>query len=226
MTLRVLLVDDHRLLVEGLASLLKSHGIEVVGVAYDGFEGVAQARALKPDVALMDLRMPRCDGLCATRLISTELPEVKVVVLTTSAEDADLFEAIKSGAYGYLIKSLSGDEFVAALAGVAQGTPPFSPGLAAKLLREFARLGNEGRAAAPVSEQAAASSAGLTERQIEVLRLVAAGLTYKEAAARLFLSERTVRYHMAAIMEQLRMQHRSEVLAFAGRMGLVPPKET
>ncbi len=225
MTLRVLLVDDHRLLIEGLRNLLTSYGAEVAGVAYDGFEGVAQARRLKPDVVLMDIRMPGCDGLRATRLIVAEQPEIKVVMLTTSAEDEDLFEAIKSGAYGYLVKSLSGDEFIAALEGVAQGAPPFSPGLAARLLREFARLGGAQPALdAKPADAPAAAAPGLTERQTEVLRLVAGGLTYKEAGARLHLSERTVRYHMGEIMAQLHLEHRSQALAYAGRMGLIPPE--
>jgi len=233
--MRVLLVDDHRLLVEGLSSLLTSHGLQVVGIAYDGQEAVVQARALHPDLILMDISMPRCNGLCATRLIKAQQPEIRIVMLTTSAEDEDLFESIKSGACGYLIKSLSGAEFIEALQGLEEGVPPFSPGLADRLLREFARMAGRNsnadltgfskpvRSADPVRSQdplIPASPPGLTERQTEVLRLVAGGLTYKEVGARLALSERTVRYHMAAIMEQLHLEHRSQVIAYAVRMGL------
>ena len=102
--MNVLLVDDHRLLLEGLQNLLTAHGVSVVGLAYDGLEAVEQARALRPDVILMDIRMPRCDGLEATRRIRAENPEARIVMLTTSDEDEDLFEAIKSGAIGYLLK--------------------------------------------------------------------------------------------------------------------------
>lgn len=214
--MRVLVVDDHRLLVEGLINLLTAHGFEVVGTAADGEEAVAQAQKHRPDLVLMDIRMPRCDGLAATRLIKARLPETKVVVLTTSAEDDDLFEAVRSGASGYLLKSVGGEEFAASLAGLAEGVPPFSPGLATKILKEFARqAGGSGKA--PAEEPA---TDGLTQRQTEVLKAVAGGLTYKEVGARLGLSERTVRYHMAEIMERLHLEHRSQVIAYAGRAGL------
>jgi DNA-binding NarL/FixJ family response regulator len=230
---RVLVVDDHRLFAEGLSNLLTAHGIEVAGIAGDGFEAVAQARAQNPDLILMDISMPRCNGLAATRLISAQHPEIKIVMLTTSAEDEDLFESVKSGACGYLLKSMGGDEFIEALRGLEQGVPPFSPGLAARLLREFARLAEEDAKtrrhgemetgkipASPHPPVPASRSAGLTERQSEVLKLVAAGLTYKEVGTRLALSERTVRYHMAEIMDRLHLEHRSQVIAYAGRQGL------
>src|SRR5512142_1307334 len=137
--MRELLVDDHKLLLEGLRKLLVARGIQVVGTAGDGLEAIAQARALKPDLILMDIRMPRCDGLTATRMIKAEEPRTRIVMLTTSAEDEDLFEAIKSGASGYLLKNMTGPAFVEALEGLEQGVPPFSPGLANKILAEFAR---------------------------------------------------------------------------------------
>ncbi|MHB1132695.1 MAG: response regulator transcription factor [Chloroflexota bacterium] len=214
--MRVLVVDDHRLLVEGLVNLLVAHGHEVVGTAADGDEALARAVRLRPDLVLMDLRMPGRDGLSATRLITARLPEIKVVVLTTSADEDDLFEAVRSGACGYLLKSTSGEEFAASLAGLAQGVPPFSPGLATKVLQEFAR--QAGAAARATAETE--TSEGLTERQTEVLRAVAGGLTYKEVGSKLALSERTVRYHMAEIMARLHLEHRSQVLAYAGRAGL------
>ena len=137
--MRVLLVDDHALLVEGLQNLLEAHGIEVVGVARDGLEARAQANALKPEIILMDIRMPRCDGLTATRLIKADMPDTKIVILTTSTEDEDLFEAVKSGANGYLLKSMDAEGLVEALRDAQEDVPPFAPGLAAKLLAEFAR---------------------------------------------------------------------------------------
>jgi DNA-binding NarL/FixJ family response regulator len=214
--MRVLVADDHRLLVEGLVNLLVAHGFDVVGTAADGVEALSQTQKYHPDLVLMDIRMPRCDGLAATRLIKARLPETKVVILTTSAEDDDLFEAVRSGACGYLLKSMAGEEFAASLAGLEQGVPPFSPGLAAKILKEFSRQAG-GTSKPPATEAAAAE---LTQRQSEVLRAVAAGLTYKEVGVKLVLSERTVRYHMAEIMERLHLENRSQVIAYAGRAGL------
>lgn len=216
--MRVLLADDHLLIVEGLTNLLVANGIDVVGTAADGRQAVVQAQALSPDLILMDLRMPVCDGLTATRLIKAQWPEIKVVILTTSAEDQDLFDAVKSGACGYLHKSISGDAFVEALRGLDEGVPPFSPGLANKLLGEFVRL-SVGTPVDPISEVQEPSTA-LTERQREVLQLVAFGMTYKEVGRELALSERTVRYHMAEIMDRLHLEHRSQVIAYAGKIGL------
>src|SRR5512144_406835 len=138
--MNVLLADDHHLLLEGLYNMLTAHGIHVVGMAHDGLEAVSLARTCQPDVILMDIRMPRCDGLAATRLIKAEMPAAKIVMLTTSTEDQDLFEAVKSGAFGYLFKSIEADELLEALDHVQEGVPPFSPGLAARLLGEFARI--------------------------------------------------------------------------------------
>lgn len=230
--MRVLLADDHRLLVEGLSNLLAAHGITVVGIAGDGRAAVLQALDLNPDVVLMDLRMPVCDGLTATRLIKAQRPAIKIVILTTSAEDQDLFAAIQSGASGYLLKSISGQAFIDALHGLEEGVPPFSPGLAARLMEEFARRANQD---APLHDSAPADAAAaslaapapvdLTPRQADVLRLVAAGLTYREVGQQLALSERTVRYHMAELMERLHLEHRSQVIAYAGKVGMVTPPE-
>ena len=221
--MRVLLVDDHRLMSDGVSNLLAAHGIEVLGVASDGVEAIALVQELCPDVILMDIRMPRCDGLSATRQIKALRPEIKILMLTTSAEDQDLFESVKSGASGYLLKSISGNAFIEALRGLEQGTPPFSPGLASRLLSEFAKLGGTeegltGRASRP--KEAGGQANQLTERQTEVLRLVAQGLTYREVGERLALSERTVRFHMTEIISRLHLQNRSQVLAYAGKLGL------
>jgi DNA-binding NarL/FixJ family response regulator len=221
--MKVLLVDDNRLMLEGLQNLLEADGIPVAGMAKDGLEAVKLARTLKPDVILMDIRMPGCDGLAATRLIKAENPEAKIVILTTSTEDQDLFEAIKSGACGYLIKSMDAGELVEALIQAQEGIPPFSPGLAAKLLGEFVRLsGSVEQIFPPGSAEVAnmTSKSVLTPRQTEVLALVSQGLSYKEAGARLSLSPRTIKYHMAEIMQQLHLQNRAQVLAYAGSIGL------
>ena len=235
--MRVLLVDDNRLLIEGLSNLLAAHGIEVAGMGKDGLEGIALASSLKPDLILMDIRMPHCNGLEATRRIKAQQPEMKIVMLTTSAEDDDLFEAIKSGACGYLIKSMSGEAFIETLHGLEKGIPPFSPGLAAKLLDEFTRMaeGETRRKGDTETRRRGKAVMGrngdgerqdlLTERQTEVLQWVAAGLTYKEVGLKLALSERTVRYHMSEIMERLHLEHRSQVLAYAGKLGLERDKQ-
>lgn len=233
MSMRVLLADDHALFAEGLKNLLASHRIEVVGVARDGLEALDKARRLKPDVILMDITMPGCNGLAATRLIKAELPDVKVVMLTMSEADADLFESIKSGASGYLLKNLNADELVEMLRDLAQGDAPFSPGLAAKLLDEFTQLasgtraktGAGARAGAAVGEEDGSEGMGspgrrLTPRQMEVLTLVARGMTYKEVGATLYISERTVKYHMKHILDELHLQNRAQVIAYAARMNL------
>ncbi len=221
--LRVLLADDHRLLLEGLTNLLEAHGIQVVGAAKDGLEALALAQSVQPDVILMDIRMPVCDGLEATRRIKAEMPELKIVILTTSTENQDLFEAVKSGACGFLLKSMDAEELVECLSQVQQGIPPFSPAWPESCWKSLPRLA----ASAPAGQgvQSSEGSGGmiqgrLTARQVEVLSLVAQGFSYKEAGLRLGLSPRTIKYHMAEIMEQLHLANRAQVLAYAGKMGL------
>jgi two-component system NarL family response regulator len=231
--MRVLIADDHPLFVDGVCSLLEAHGIEVAATVGDGQTAVKEALRLEPDLVLIDLNMPVCDGLAATRLIKAQRPEMKIVVLTASAEDEDLFEAIKSGACGYLLKVTAAPAFIEALHGLEQGVPPFSPGLAERLLREFARLAeaerqenSETRRCGDVETVSASPPlrispvVRLTERQTDVLRLVSAGLTYKEVGAALALSEVTVRYHMGEIMHLLHLENRSQVIAYAGEHGL------
>lgn len=226
--MKVLLVDDHAVFREGLASLLTAHQIELVGEASDGHEAFAKARALRPDVILMDIQMPRCDGLTATRLINAELPDIKIVMLTMMEDDASVFEAIKSGASGYLFKRASADEFLDLFADLAEGRAPFSPGLAVKILAEFARLAGAPRALNRVDDFKLGESAvpGLTQRQTQVLVLVAQGKTYKEIGDLLGLTERTVKYHMGEILIRLHLNNRAEVIAYAARQGLGNAKAT
>jgi two-component system NarL family response regulator len=218
--MKVLLADDHQLLVEGLSNLLAANHIEVVGVARDGFEAVKLARSLRPDLILMDLRMPNCDGITATRLIKAEQPDVKIVILTTSGEDQDLFESIKSGATGYLLKSLGGKDLIESLNGLEQGFPPFSPGLAAKIMTEFAKQAG-GKSEAPnvpkKETREAEPASYLTPRQHEVLELVAQGLSYKEVGEKLGVSTRTVKYHMREIIQHLHVRNRAQAMAFVAR---------
>ena len=215
--MRVLIADDHPMMVDGLRYLLEANGFEVVGAVGDGQAAVAHALRLNPDLVLMDISMPVMNGLAATRLIKAQRPGMKIVILTTSAEDADLFEAIKSGACGYLLKITRGPAFIEALHGLEQSVPPFSPGLAELLLREFAR---QGTGDAVTRGQGDTQKIKLTERQTEVLRLVAAGLTYKQVGEKLNLSEATVRYHMIEVMHLLHLENRNQVIAYAGKLNL------
>lgn len=207
--MRVLIVDDHALFAGGLANLLTLRGIDVIGTASDGYEALRMVRKAAPDIVLMDISMPRCSGLEATRLIKAEFPDVKIVMLTVSEGEADIFEAVKSGASGYLFKNVDAEDLIEMLEDLQRGEVAFSPGLTMRLLEEF-------------RNQSAAGGQGaeplLMPRQMEVLKLVAAGMTYKEVGSALFISERTVKYHMKQILDQLHLNNRSEVIAYAARM--------
>lgn len=222
--MRVLIADDHQLFREGLQALLESRGFHVVGQATNGREAVQLAGRLRPDVVLMDLAMPELDGLAATRQILAELPEVKVVMLTASEDDAALFEAIKGGAQGFLPKNLASEPFFALLDGVSRGEPALTPALARKVLAEFARP----RAAPspPHRHTPSADPDALTEREQDVLELLVQGVTSnQELAERLVVSENTVKYHLRNILDKLHVRNRAQVVAQALRRGLVdlPP---
>jgi len=214
--MKVLLVDDHPLFLDGLKNLLTGRGVHVAGTARDGWEALEKARSLRPDVILMDIEMPGCDGLAATRLIKAEMPEAKIVMLTMSSEDEDLFEAIRSGACGYLLKTLDTEQFVARLLEAEQGEAPLAPGLAARILRHFGQQAGEARITRDLPQREP-----LTGRELEVLTLVAQGLTYAEAGAQLHLSERTIKYHMAEMIGRLQLENRAQVIEYARRAGLV-----
>lgn len=213
--MKILLVDDHPLFLDGLKNLLAGRGLQVIGTAQDGLEALELARQLRPDVILMDIEMPTLGGLAATRLIKAELPDIQIVMLTMSAAEESLFEAIKSGANGYLLKTQDTEEFFHLLVGMAQGEAPLSPGLATQILEEFGRQPDVGSDVALVRE----GEVGLSPRQVEVLTLVASGLTYKQVGANLHLAERTIKYHMAEIIRRLHMDNRAQVIAYARRMG-------
>ena len=218
--MRVLLVDDHSLFLQSLKVLLTTSGYEVVGTATDGMEALKQARLLSPELILMDIEMPICDGLVATRLIKAEMPQVKIVMLTVSSSDEHLFEAVKSGASGYLLKSQSADRFLELVAQVEYGGAALPPELAARLLAEFARQAQH--VETPVAE----TPKDLTGRQLEILTLVAQGLTYPQVGEALHLSEATVRYHMGQILERLHLENRAQVIAYAARHGLTSSSST
>ncbi|MBI4498325.1 MAG: response regulator transcription factor [Chloroflexi bacterium] len=212
--MRVLLVDDHALFRAGLAGLLRASGLEVVGQAGDGEEAIAKARELRPDLIFMDITMPRRNGLEATRALKAEIPDLTIVMLTVSDDERDLFEAIKSGAAGYLLKNMQQEEFEEFLERLRRGEPLISPALAHKLLQEFARLKEaEGRLSA---------RDGLSDREQEVLQLAARGATNRAIADALFISENTVQFHMKNILAKLHLRNRGEVIAWAFAHGLLP----
>lgn len=217
---KLLLVDDHPLFLEGLQYFLGTHGVPIAGTAKNGWEAVEKVRALKPDIIIMDIRMPECDGLDALRLIKAEMPDIKIIILTTSEEDEDLFNAVKYGASGYLLKNANAEEIMNMLTSLENNEVPLSTGLAAKLLKEFKReSGSEAKH--PQPEHGNIEEEKLTERQLEVLEMVARGVTYREAGEALGLTERTVKYHMSRILELLHLENRAQVIAYASRMGLV-----
>jgi len=218
--MRILIADDHALFRDSLRSLLESQDIEVVGEAKNGQEAIDLTWESKPDVVLMDLTMPEMDGLEATKRISAELPDVKVIVLTASEEDNNLFEAIKSGAKGYLLKDLKAAQFFSLLEGVERGEPALTPAIARKLLDEFARPKK------PTKEEYDPDA--LTDREREVLELMVQGTTSNRRLAKhLGVSENTVKFHVRNILDKLHLHNRAQVVAYALRTRLVdsPPPE-
>lgn len=212
-TIRILLADDHTLFRKGLASLLQQEpGFAVVGEAANGAEAIRLASSLRPDVILMDLHMPGTDGLQATRAITAALPETRVVMLTVSEEDRDVFEAIKCGAQGYLLKTVDPAELCALLQGVSRGEAPLSPTTAAKILKQFARREDKPASTAPTD--------ALTPRENDVLHLLATGLTNKEIGVRLDIAENTVKNHLKNILAKLHLDNRVQAAAVAIHRGL------
>jgi DNA-binding NarL/FixJ family response regulator len=213
--LRILLVDDHVLFRKGVAALLASRqDMQVVGEASDGLVAIAAARDTLPDIILMDINMPECDGLEATRRIKGEMPHVKIVMLTVSDEDQHLFEAIKCGAQGYLLKNLEPYQLYDMLESISRGEAPLSGAIAAKILEEFNRHDQGAAQKAEVRDE-------LTSREIDILQLVAEGKTNKEIASDLIISENTVKIHLRNILEKLHLQNRIQVAVYAVRKGLV-----
>jgi len=213
MNVRVLLADDHPLFRDGIASLLAARNYVVVGQAGNGAEAVQLVEELRPELVLMDIRMPGLDGLNATRLIQAAHPDIKIVMLTVSEEDDDLFEAIKCGAVGYIQKSLDSSKFFDLLDSVLRGEVGMTPILASKILRDYGR--RQRPSPQPATEE-------LTPREHQVLELVAQGATNAEIAVQLIISENTVKFHMKNILQKLHASNRAEVVAYALRSGLIP----
>jgi NarL family two-component system response regulator LiaR len=211
--IRVLIADDHAIVRVGLRALIATEpGMEVVGEATDGVDVVRKARALRPDVIVLDLVLPCQDGIQATREITREDPAARILVLTSFAEDDKLLPAFKAGAVGYLLKDSSPQELLQAIRDVARGASSLHPQIAHKLIRELSRP-----AEPPPADQP------LTEREREVVRLVAQGLSNDEIAERLSLGERTVRSHISHILSKLHLANRTQLALYALRTGLACP---
>jgi len=214
---RVLLTDDHALFREGLAGIVSSQDdMEVVGEANDGLEAVIMAQEIKPDLILMDVQMPGMDGLEATRQIKQVLPETTIVVLTVRDDDDKLFEALKNGAQGYLLKDIRSHEMLSKLRAALNGDAALSPTLAGKVLTEFRRMSLNRR-----EDLDGSKDDSLTDRETEVLSLVATGATDKEVAEKLVISLNTVKTHMRNILSKLHVSTRREAAKAAQDKGLL-----
>jgi len=216
--IRVLLADDHHLFREGLANILTAQpDFEVIGEASDGLEATIKANQLSPDLILMDVTMPVCDGLEATQRIKKDLPDVTIVMLTVSDDNEKLFEAIRNGAQGYLLKSINSNEMLALVRGAVNGEAAITPILGGRMLEEFRRVSKR------AVDLPAENSVSLTMREQEVLGLVAEGKTNKEIAQSLNVSIHTVKSHMRKILAKLQLEKRQEAVLYAKREGLIHP---
>jgi DNA-binding NarL/FixJ family response regulator len=222
-TVRVVLADDQRIVREGLALVLGLlPGVELVGTAVDGQEAVELCARLRPDVVLMDLRMPRVDGVQATARIRAEHPSVEVIVLTTYADDESIFTALRAGARGYLTKDARAEEIGAAITRVAAGEAMLDPAVQARLLEHLGSM-TPTPDALPTEARSARPLEGLTARETEVLALIAAGLSNQEIAQRLVVSEATVKTHVNRLFAKTGVRDRAQAVALAYRAGLVQP---
>jgi two-component system NarL family response regulator len=216
--IRVLIADDQALFRRGLYVVLGTEErIEVVAEAEDGAAAIAKAEELAPDVVLMDVRMPRINGIEAARQIRDILPSTRILMLTVSDEEDDLFEAIKAGANGYLLKEISVEEVAGAIHAVVQGQSLISPSMASKLLNEFNSLARQ------AAEKEELPAPVLTARELEVLKLVARGMSNRDVADQLYISENTVKNHVRNILEKLHLHSRMEAVMYAVRTRLLDP---
>ena len=214
---RIMLADDHDLFREGLAGIIAAQAdMQVVGEAGDGLEAIVKARELKPDLILMDIQMPGCDGLEATRKIKGELPQTVIVMLTVRDDDEKLFEAIKSGAQGYLLKNIRSRELLEMLRGAMRGEAAISTLLAGRMLEEFRRLSQR-----TPREESSEETAALTSRELQVLGLVAQGRSDKEIASEISVSLHTVKSHLRNILAKLQVNSRREAAWLAKSKGLL-----
>ena len=206
---RILIADDHELVRQGLVALLSvKPGVEVIGQAKDGVEAVAMANSLRPDIILMDLLMPRKNGIEATREIKTENPDARILIITSFAEDENVYQAIKAGALGYLLKDSSPQELMQAIHDVCNGRMSLHPNIALKLIEELNR-----------PTESPATDDPLTEREVEVLKLIAKGRSNQEIAEKLIVSKRTVGAHVSNILSKLHLANRTQAALYALRKG-------
>lgn len=219
MTIRILLVDDQSLFREGLQTLLSVHDdLQVVGMAANGQEAVTAVAEYRPDVVLMDLRMPILNGVAATRQITSQYPEVRVIVLTTFDDDDDVFEGLRAGAVGYLLKDVPSAKLVEAIRAAARGETFLQPSIAAKVVAELTRLA-ERPSAMPDPQQELVEP--LSERELEILHFIANGASNKEIAHQLFIAEGTVKNHITNILGKLGVRDRTQAAIKAKDMGLI-----
>lgn len=222
--IRVMVVDDHPMWREAVARDLTGAGYDVVATAADGDEAVRRAPAARPQVVVLDLQMARMSGVETARALVAADPTVRVLVLSASGEQDDVLQAVKAGATGYLLKSASSQELLAAVARTAAGDPVFTPGLAGLVLGEFRRIATEppgrGTPAGRAGERRDPLAPQLTERETEVLRLVAKGLSYKQIAERLVISHRTVQNHVQNTLGKLQLHNRVELVRYAFEQGI------
>ena len=214
--MRILIADDHPLFRDGISSLLRARGHQIVAEAGNGREAIEQTRVHLPDIVIMDLGMPEIDGLTATRLISSEMPEVRIFIVTVSEEDDDLYEAIKSGAVGYMIKNMESHLLFELLEDISRGETGIPPALANRVLTDYPH---------EPTGQESGSSERLTRRERDVLTLMVAGVTStSDLADHLVISENTVKYHLRNILDKLHLHNRAAVVAHAIRHGIVPAR--
>ena len=215
MSLKVMVVDDHPMWRDGVARDLPEAGLEVVATASTGTEAITRAKATRPQVVVLDLQIPEPNGVAVTSALVEDDPAVRVLILSASGEQADVLEAVKAGATGYLVKSASRDELLDAVRRVSEGDTVFTPGLAGLVLGEYRRLSDT-----PAAKTDDPDAPRLTERETEVLRLVAKGLSYKQIAERLFLSHRTVQNHVQNTLRKLQLHNRVQLVRYAIEQGL------
>jgi DNA-binding NarL/FixJ family response regulator len=218
-TIQVLIVDDQRLMREGLKTLLELEpDLAIVGEAEDGLQAIELYGRLQPDVVLMDIRMPRLDGVEATRRLMNEWPKAHVIILTTFDEDQLVFDGLRAGALGYLLKDVSGAELAEAIRKVAEGGALIEPSVARKVLAEFSRLGRNAAGERLPGEE---TNAGFSEREIEILRLLAQGVTNRQIANQLYLAEGTVKNYVSSILDKLGVADRTQAALRARELNLL-----
>jgi DNA-binding NarL/FixJ family response regulator len=220
--INVLLVDDQTLIRQGIRVLLEiEDGIQVVGQASNGIEALQQVEVLHPDVVLMDVRMPEMDGVTATRELSIRFPEIKVIILTTFEDDETVFEGLKAGARGYLLKDISSEEMAAAVRRVAAGEALIEPRLTRKVLAEFSRLASASERPAAAAAPANALPVPLTERELEVLKALAHGLSNREISEQLVITEGTVKNHVSSLIDKLGVRDRTQAVLKGQELGII-----